>query len=90
MIKTHGSNAAIRHAFISGGVTDLNLHYSGAACVSWPKPSLTISRLVRCMALCAILLELAASSAAKPMNEKANLTCSHDLRARLGFRPIAR
>jgi hypothetical protein len=90
MIKTHGSNAAIRHAFISGGVTDLTLHDSRAACVSWPKPSLTISRLVRCMALCAILLELAASSAAKPMNEKANLPAATIFAPRLGFRPIAR
>jgi len=52
----------------------LNLHHdSEAACVSWPEPSLTISRLVRGVALCAILLELAASSVAKPMNEKATL-----------------
>ena len=52
----------------------MNLHHcSGAAGGTWPKPPLTISRLVRCMALGAILLELAASSAAKPMNEKATL-----------------
>ena len=35
------------------------------------EPSLTIRRLVRGVALCAILLELAASSVTKPVHEKA-------------------
>jgi len=47
--------------------------HSGAADGYWAKPSLTISRLVRGVALWAILLELAASSVAKPVNEKATL-----------------
>ncbi len=52
----------------------MNLHHhSGAACGSWPKPFLMIGRLVRGLVLCAILLELAASSVAKPVNEKASL-----------------
>ena len=50
----------------------MNLHYhSGAAGGSWQKPSLTIRRLVRGVALCAILLELAASSVTKAVHEKA-------------------
>jgi Tol biopolymer transport system component len=47
-------------------------HYPGAAGGLWPKPSLAISRLVRGLALCAILLELATSSAARPVKEKAS------------------
>jgi HD-like signal output (HDOD) protein len=63
-------------------------HHSGAAGGSWPKPSLRISRLVRGVALCAILLELAASSVAKAVNEKATLPVASI--ARLGFRPMER
>jgi len=68
----------------------VNPHYhSGAAGGSWPNPSLTIRRLVRGVALCAILLELAASSVTKSVHEKAASYYAWDTIRPLGSLPIA-